>query len=73
MQQADAVADVFQFPEIVGGDHRREIPLYDLGGDQALYGLPHDRVQPVEGLIAEQIFRARAQAQQDGHLFLHAF
>ena len=47
----------------VGGDNRREVPLLDIIGKKTLDRLPHDRIQPVKRLVAEQIIGSRANAK----------
>ena len=57
------VADIFQLPQIMRGDDRREVPLLDIIGKKTLDRLPHDRIQPVKRLVAEQIIGSRTNAQ----------
>lgn len=72
MKQAYMVADIFQLPEIVGCDDRRQIPVFHIGGKQALYCLAHDRIQSVKGLVAEQILCISTNPADHGHLFFHS-
>ena len=66
------VTDVLQLPQVVGGYHRRQAPLGDAVGKQALHRLPGHRVQPVKSLVAKQVVRARTYAADHRQLFFHA-
>ncbi len=57
----------------MGGDHRSEIAVHDLRGEQTFDRLAYHRIESVKCLVAEQIFCPRAQSEQDGDLLFHSF
>ena len=65
------VTDILQLPQVVGGDDGGHIPLLHVRGEEALHRLAHHRVQPVKGLVAEQIVRPGAEAAQHRQLLFH--
>ena len=73
MQKSHMVTDIFQLPQIVRSDHRRQPSLLHFLGENAFYPLTHYRVQPVKGLVTEQILRLTADAADQGELFFHPF
>lgn len=72
MKQTHMVAYVLQLPQVMGSDDWSQVPVLHIRRKYALYRLAHHRVQPVKGLVAEQVVRARAYAADNGDLFLHA-
>ena len=69
MQKPDAVADVFQFPQIMRSNNRCEIPVEHLRCEQAFYCLAHNRIQTIERLVTEQVSGSGTEAEEDGNLF----
>lgn len=65
------VADIFQLPQVVGSNDGRELPLFHVVCENALYGLPHNRIQAVKSLVTKQVLRSGADAAQDGNLLFH--
>ena len=72
MQEPHVIADILELTQVVRGDHRCQVPLLDVVCEEALHGLPHHRIEAVEGLITEKIIRAGADAEQHRKLLLHA-
>ena len=72
VQKPHMITDILQLPEIVGRDHRRQSPGVHIFREQTLHRLPHDRVQAVKSLVAEQVLCPRGKAQDHGKLLLHA-
>ena len=66
------VADVLQFPKVVGGNHRRHPPALHLAGKNTLDPLSHHRIKTVKGLVAEQILGIAAYSADQGKLLLHS-
>ena len=71
VEQAYVVADVLQLAQVVGRDHGRQAAFFHIVGENALYRLTHDRIQPVECLIAEKVPGVGAESAQHGELFFH--
>ena len=67
------VTDIFQLPQVVGGDDRCQVPLRHIVREQALYRLAHHRIKTVEGLVTENIVRSRADPVDDRELLFHPF
>ena len=65
VQEPHTVADILQFPQIVGRDHRSKIPVHDLPGEQTLHRLAHHRIEPVKRLVTQKIFCLCAQSEED--------
>ena len=72
MQQPYMITDIFQFPQVVGCDHRSHVPVFDLCCENALYCLAHYRIQAVKGLITEKIICIGTDAQDHRYLLFHA-
>ena len=72
MQDADVIADILQFPEVMRGDHRRHAAVYELLRDQRLRGLTHDRVETVEGLVEQKVLRAGSDPAKERDLLFHS-
>ena len=72
MKQSHMVAYVLQLPQVMGSNDWSQVPVLHIRRKYALYRLAHHRVQPVKGLVAEQVVRACAHAADNGDLFLHA-
>lgn len=47
-------------------------PLFHLPGKQDFHRLPHHRIQPVKGLVTEEILDARADTAEHRQLLLHS-
>ena len=73
MHQRQHVAGIFQFPQGVGSNHRRHLPVQDLFRKKSPHQTAHYRIQPVKRFIQQQVFRSAAQGQRDRRLSLHPF
>ena len=73
VEKSYAFTDILQLPQIVGGNDGGQPTLLHLPDKDRLHRLTHHRVQPVEGLVAEQVFRVGADTADHGKLLFHAF
>ena len=69
MEQTDAVTEIFQFPQIMGGNDRGKVSVDQLRREKTLYRLTDNGIKPVKCFVTEKIFCPGAQTQQDGYLF----
>ena len=65
------VADVFQLPQIVGGNQNRCLPAGHIIQNQAPHLPPHDGIQTVHRLVQNQHLGAGGQGKVEGRLLLH--
>ena len=72
VKQRQLIAGILQLAQGMARDNRRGLPLQDILTDQGLHQMTHNRVQTIEGLIQEEVFRMRGQRQKDCRLPLHA-
>ena len=72
MQQSHMVANVFQFPQIMGSNNGRQVAFFHISCKNTLYSLAHNRIQAVKGLVAEQVIGIGAYSADNGNLLFHA-
>ncbi len=72
IKQAHVIAEVLEFPQIMRGDHRCEVPVDHFLRHKALHRLADHRIKAVKNLVAEQVPCAGTQPQQHGGFLAHA-
>ena len=70
-KQSHLVAQVLQLPQVVTAYHHGGAPLRYLLGQQLFHHQPYHRVQPVKGLIQQQVISMAAQRRQKRRLPPH--
>ena len=73
IQKSHMIADILQFTKAVGRNDHGKIAFGEFPGQDALHGLTHQRIQAVEGLVAEKIFGPGTDSKEHEHLTLHSF